>query len=82
MADPPSVLQTELETYDRRREELLGMALGKWVLIKGDELSGVFDTQDDAVSAGYRTFGNVPFLVKQVVPFDNPTFFLSSLIAP
>lgn len=75
------VLEPELETYEKHRTELLGNALGKWVLIRGDEVVGTFDTQDDAIAEGYRHFGNVPFLTKQVVELETPAYFASSYVA-
>jgi hypothetical protein len=75
------VLEPELETYDQHKEELLGTAAGKWVLIRGQEIAGTFDTQDDAISEGYRRFGNVPFLVKQILAHEAPEYFTSNLIA-
>lgn len=39
---------------------------GKFVLIHGDELSGVWGTYEDALQAGYDKFGLSPFLVKRI----------------
>lgn len=72
------MLQTELQTFDARRDELLGTSLGKWVLIQDGELIGTFETQRDAINVGYRQFGNVPFLVKQVVPVEMPQNYVSN----
>lgn len=76
-----AMLERETETYEQRRDELLGSALGKWVLIRGEEIGGTFDTQGDAIAAGYQQYGNVPFLVKQVLPFDTPQSFVSNHLA-
>ena len=35
-------------------------------MVKGDNLAGVFDTMDEALAAGARTFGLQPFLVRQL----------------
>jgi hypothetical protein len=77
---PTMVLKPELETYERLRPDLVKSALGKWVLIKGDELVGTFDTQNDAIAEGYRHFGNVPFLVREVTAFDTPTYITSNFV--
>ncbi len=74
-------LDLELGTYDAKREELLASAEGKFVLIKGEEMAGVYDSQEDAVRQGYGQFGNVPFLVKQVLRVDEPYRFVSRLLA-
>ena len=45
---------------------------GKFVLIHGADVLAADETKHDAIAAGYETFGNVPFLVKQVVPMEIP----------
>ena len=74
-------LATELKTFGTNLPVLLGASEGKFVLIRGEEIVGVFDTQMDAVSAGYGKFGNVPFLVKQILKVDMPVGFVSNLLA-
>ena len=74
-------LDLELGTYDAKRDELLASAEGKFVLIKGEEMAGVYDSQEDAVRQGYGQFGNVPFLVNQVLRVDEPYRFVSGLLA-
>jgi len=76
-----TVLQTELETYASRKSDLLAEARGKYVLIHGGEVVGTYDTEGDAISQGYRQFGNVPFLVKEVVEVEQPATFVSNLLA-
>ncbi len=75
-----SIMKSELETYERRRETLLVQAEGKWVLIRGDQVVGTFDTNMDAVADGYRRFGNVPFMVKQILRVETPENFISNQI--
>jgi hypothetical protein len=75
------VLDPELATYEQHRSELLDAHAGQWVLIRGQEIAGTFDTQNDAIADGYRRFGNVPFLVKQILAVETPEFFTSNLIA-
>ncbi|MBI4501536.1 MAG: hypothetical protein HY700_10275 [Gemmatimonadetes bacterium] len=74
------VLEEELQTYEDNREKLLGSSKGKFVLIKGAEVVGVFDSQLDAIGQGYEKFGNVPFLVKQILEVETPQNFTSNLI--
>jgi hypothetical protein len=47
---------------------------GKFVLIKGNELLGVFDTPDTAISEGAKRFGSQSFLVRQVNPADEDIY--------
>jgi len=72
------MLATELKTYEQHRNALLGTAEGKFVLIHGTEVAGVYDTKMDAIAEGYRRFGNVPFLVKQVIKVEVPLQFVSN----
>jgi hypothetical protein len=72
-----SALERELAYFEQHRSELLGRAKGKFALIKHEELIDIFDSQFDAIRAGYRKFGNTPFLVKQIVAVDVPLNFTS-----
>ncbi len=74
------VLGTELKTYEQHRDHLLGTAEGKFVLIRNDQVIGVYDSKMDAITQGYQKFGNVPFLVKQVVKVEAPQNFVSNLL--
>lgn len=67
----------ELRTFANHHDELLGRAKGKYVLIKGEAIVGVFENRVDALSSGYREFGNNPFLVKQVTDGEVPLNFTS-----
>jgi len=74
------ILGIELKTYEQHRDELLGTAEGKFVLIYNDQIAGVFESKKDAIEQGYRQFGNVPFLVKQIVKIEVPQDFVSNLL--
>ncbi len=58
-------LEKEQETYKRRLAELTSDE-GKFVLIHGDDIFGVYGTYEDALAAGYQQFNLEPFLVKQI----------------
>lgn len=73
-------LETELSTYERHRERLLGTAEGKFVLIRNEEVVGVYNSKMDAIAQGYQKFGNVPFLVKQILKVETPLDFSSTLL--
>ena len=75
----PQLLDPELKTFERHRDELLGKAEGQFVLIHRDQIVGIFDTQNDAIQHGYRALGNTPFLVKQVLKIETPQNFVSNL---
>lgn len=74
-------LAQELATYEKERDALLKRAENKFVLIKGTEVSGTYDTREEAISEGYKRFGNTPFLTKQVVEVESPLNYVSSLLA-
>jgi hypothetical protein len=76
----PAVLDSEVQTFERNREKLLAMGEGKYVLIHGGEVAGVYESKMDAIAEGYRKFGNTPFLVKQILKVEIPQNFVSSLL--
>lgn len=73
-------LATEFATYEKHRDELVGSSFDKYVLIHGEEVVGVYQAESDAINEGYRRFGNVPFLVKHVLPVEPPLNFVSGLV--
>jgi len=75
-----ALLREELETYQANKTDLIGKSKGKFVLVKDDEIIDVFDTKVDAIRQGYERFGNVPFLVKQVLEVETPQNFISNLL--
>lgn len=74
------ILDTELKTYEQHRDHLIGTAEGKFVLIRNDQVIGVYDSKMDAIAQGYQQFGNVPFLVKQILKIEVPQNFISNLL--
>jgi hypothetical protein len=60
------ILESESDTYNRLLPELLASE-GKFAVIAGDKLIGVFDTRGDALTCGYAVVGlTTPFLVQQI----------------
>jgi len=76
----PTILDSELATYEQNKAHLLATAEGKFVLIRGSEIFGVFDSEEAAISRGYQLLGNVPFLVKRITPVEEPLTFHSYLL--
>lgn len=60
------MLEKERDYFEQHRQEWLSVYHGKFTLIKGEELVGVFDKQEDALTEGARRFGGESFLVRQV----------------
>lgn len=69
------VLDQELACFKRHRTEWLMHHKGQFALIKGDELLGTFTTGQDALLAGIKRLGNVPFLVKPIIEREEPVQF-------
>ncbi len=59
-------LAEELKTYQQHLDELLQTAPGKYALIKGSNLVGLFDHKEDALNEGYRRFQLKSFMVHRV----------------
>jgi len=58
-------LEKERATYQRELPVLLKDE-GKFVLIHGEDIAGLFETEEEAVEAGDNRFGLEPFLVHQI----------------
>jgi hypothetical protein len=61
-------LAEERAYYDEHLAEWLTRFPGRFVLVKGRELAGAYNTMDEALSDGARHFGLDSFLVRQVLP--------------
>lgn len=59
-------LQEEQAFFEANRAKLLADHRGKFALIKGSELIGTFDNDENAYEVGVARFGNVSFLIKAV----------------
>jgi hypothetical protein len=73
-------LEQELKTFKDKKQELLRQYNGKYVLIKGDQVIGIFESEKDAIGTGIQKFGNVPFLVKKVEEVEQSQNYTSNLI--
>ncbi len=67
-------LEKELATYHRRLEELLPYE-GKFVLVHGDEIVGIWEAYGDALQAGYEQVGLGPFLVQRIESAETVHYF-------
>lgn len=72
-------LEQELKTYEGKKESLLAESRGKFVLIKGGEIIGIYTNYEDALRAGYEKFGNQEFLVKEITEIEHINFFTRHL---
>ena len=60
------MLEEELKTFEQNKSDLLATANGKFALIHDSKVEGTYSSEQDAIAQGYRTFGNVPFLVRRI----------------
>lgn len=66
-------LEKELETY-RKNLPLLLKDEGRFALVQGDAVSGIFDTYGDALDAGYAKFELRDFMVKKIETVEEVHF--------
>jgi hypothetical protein len=59
------MLEREIDTYRRKLPELLADK-GKFVVIHGEDVVGVYGTFDEALREGYERFGDEPFLARLI----------------
>ena len=66
----PERLETERKTYESHIEEWRATHVGQFVLIKGNEVIGFFDTLDKAFDKGSQRYGMSDFFIEQILPAD------------
>ena len=59
-------LATEIAAYEKKREELERLYPGKFVVFRGAELIGAWDTLNAAAGEAVARFGQGPYLIRQV----------------
>jgi len=74
------LFEIELGVFREHLDEWLTQDIGRFALIKGAEVRGPYDTQNDAITVGYETYGNVPFLTKEILPFERPATFTRDIL--
>ncbi len=73
-------LEKELEAFRKALPELLSRGEGgKYALIHDDQLTGVYDTREQALQEGYNRFELKPFLVKEVEAVEKPRYYSRSI---
>jgi hypothetical protein len=70
----PSALATERETWERLKADLVAEHEGKYVLIKGTEIGGIFEGRAAAREAGYRRWGYVPLMIHRITHEEETEF--------
>jgi hypothetical protein len=75
------MFEKELEVYKRVKADYLTQyPQGGFVVIKGDEVLGIWQSRLDALKAGIDKYGDVPFLVKNINESDIVVNFSRNLV--
>jgi hypothetical protein len=72
-------LEKELETFKRELPNLLAQE-GQFVVVSGDQIVGVYEAYQDALTAGYEKCGLTPFLVKKIQAVEQVRYFSRDLV--
>lgn len=76
-----NILAKETATYEANKKKLLEEHEGKYVVIKGDKIYGVYNTENLATRAAYKEFGYVNLLVRKITEKD-PVAFIKGVNIP
>jgi len=71
-------LSEEYAYFNEIRKELINNNEGKYALIKGRNLVGIYDTDMDAYQVGVMQYGNNPFLIVKIFQ-ENEIFWIPTL---
>ena len=75
-------LDHEVQVYQSRLMDMLGVNdvnEGKFVVIKGDDVSPPFETFDQALEVAYNRHGLGPFLIKKIERNETILYFSRDL---
>ena len=78
-------LEQEMAAFTRELPTLLAdpTARGRFALVHGDCVEAVtYSTFEDALAAGYDTFGLEQFMVKEVTDHEEPKYFSRNIRCP
>lgn len=68
------VLDREMATFQASLPALLEKDTGRYVLIHGEQIVSIWDTQEQALEEGYRLHLFEPFLVHHIIAEEKPIF--------
>lgn len=72
------MFEVEENVFRENLANLLQNEIGKYILIKEDKIIGIYQTSLDALKFGYETFKEQSFLIKQILPFQQPLNFANN----
>ncbi|MBL7129217.1 MAG: hypothetical protein ISS16_09585 [Ignavibacteria bacterium] len=74
------MLEQEIKIFENNKAKLKeDYPSGGFVVIKDKEILGVWNDRQDALKAGIEKYGNVSFLVKDILENDNVINFSRDL---
>jgi hypothetical protein len=62
-----TVLNEEVQYFSESLEDWLKLYPGMIALVKGRELIGVYNTEDEALTEGARRYQLQPFLIRRII---------------
>ena len=68
-------LEQEYKFFLSHLEEFSKTHLNEFVLIKGEQVAGFFNSYENALRDGLKRFGNVPFFIKEVQEEEELHYF-------
>ena len=74
------ILSKEIAAYEKLLPSLLKDS-GKFALISGGELTGIYAAYEDALKIGYEKYGMKPFLVRKIAQTEQ-VGFISRMVVP
>ena len=75
-----AMLDREFQTFQEHKQNLVKNHKGKFVLIKDDEIIGIFENELDAVKQGNEQFKDSHFLVNEITDDKFKIRFMPSLV--
>ena len=70
------IFVTEKKAYENMLPELLKEE-GKFALVKGENVVGVYESYEDALKVGYDKFGLESFFIKRIQQIEKPIYILN-----
>ena len=76
-----AILEKEYKTYLSHLDEFIPQHQNQFVLIKGPRIVDFYNSYEEALKAGLKIYGNVPFFIKEVERTEKVHFFYQGIIA-
>lgn len=72
------MLEKEAKFFEANLPELVKTDMGKFALIKDEQIYGTYVAMGDALKSGYEKFREKPFFVKQILLVQQPLNFANN----